>query len=141
MEQYTTKEAAEKLGISPNTIRSWLSKFPDKFLLGVHVIKENGVNRWTEEGLKALEAHKNGEEPEVLEPVYNLDDDPITQTLLSAAADVRARYILNNLASATIHKMRELVATDPEVQANLQNTVYTLTNYQMQPGRLLHGED
>ena len=96
MEQYTTSQIAEKLGISPNTVRAWLSKFPDKFLLGVHVVKENGVNRWTQEGYAALEAHKNGESLEISEPIYNLDDDPVTQVLLDAAAEIRARYILNN---------------------------------------------
>ncbi len=135
MSNYTTSQVAEMLGVSASTIRNWLSKFPEKFLLDVHVIKDNGVNHWTEEGFKLLEAHKNGESPaQPVEPIYNLDQDPITQRLLDISAEVRARYILKNLPLATIAKMRKLIANDREVKDSLQSTIYTLTNYQLAPG-------
>ena len=51
---YTSSEAATILGISANTVRSWLSRYPQAFEVGVHLVEQSGKRVWTETGLSLL---------------------------------------------------------------------------------------
>lgn len=134
---HTTSQCAEILGLKPHTIRNWLSRNPDKFLLGVHVVKDdNGVNRWTEAGieiLKQLAGIESDSTPTGDDPFFDPSQDAITTHLIDIAAEVRARYILNQLPMATLQKLRSLIQEDEAVNTSLQSTIYNLTQYQLKP--------
>ena len=51
---YTNVEAASLLGIPDATIRSWLSRYPEAFQIGTHLIEEGKKKLWTEQGLELL---------------------------------------------------------------------------------------
>lgn len=134
---YTTTQCAEILGVKPHTIRNWLTRNPEKFLIGTHVVKdEDGVNQWTELGLNLLKQHAGIEtesSPSGEDPFFDPSQDRITTHFIDIAADVRARYIIAQLPIATLKRMRELINEDESVTASLQSTIYSLTEYQLQP--------
>lgn len=55
MSKYTTPEAAKLIGVSQNTIRSWMSRYPGYFIQDVHFqIEDTGRKLWLEEGIEFL---------------------------------------------------------------------------------------
>ncbi len=55
MSKYTTPEAAKLIGVSQNTIRSWMSRYPGYFIQDVHFqIEETGRKLWLESGIEFL---------------------------------------------------------------------------------------
>lgn len=138
---YSTSQASEVTGIPSGTIRSWLSRHQEIFLLGVHLIKdEHGRNLWTDAGIELLRQRAANNATETATPndaFFDAGTDAISQEYLNLAADVRAKYILRELPMRTLQRLRELISDSPEVRESLQSTIYQLTQYQLAEGRFL----
>ena len=139
---YTTTQASEVTGIPSGTIRSWLSRHSEIFLLGVHLVKdEHGRNLWTDAGIELLKQRATNSAAETATPndaFFDAGTDAIANQFLDLAADIRARHILRELPLRTLARLRELISDSPEVRDSLQSTIHQLTQYQISQGRLLN---
>ncbi len=115
-EIYSSAQAAEMLGVSPNTLRTWKARKSELLLEGQHWITQDGQTYWTQIGVETLQ-HLRGESP--------IDSDPKRQPIQDESPSVAARYedlidavadaltptLLNRLDNAVMGRVKRAVST------------------------------
>lgn len=98
---YSTNQVAERLSVSSATIHTWKKRNPERLTEGSHWLKdEKGSLLWTELGIQALSALKEGNESEPLSEVNEPD--------IQESSSLERRYLplLDMLADAIVPKLQ-----------------------------------
>jgi hypothetical protein len=113
-EVYSTNQAAERLSISTATIYTWKKRNPEKLTEGNHWLKdEKNSLLWTEQGIQALSALKDGCESEPLSEMNEPDiQEPSTLEcrylpLLDMLADAIAPKLQRQLDQKVMGKVKD----------------------------------
>ncbi len=138
--KHTTTEAAQITGINENTIRSWMSRCPGKFVENLHfVIEESGRKLWTDTGVEFLKTR----------PISETEDanaDTAIEALLDEAANYYAQRFFQELPSRVIRRIQQM-RTNPTaeekvlIEASVQNAL-SIGTFELLPSyvRLPDGE-
>jgi hypothetical protein len=119
---YTTPEAARETGIPEGTIRSWLSRHPGVFEIGVHIIlEESGRKMWTETGLQLLRsrATENAANDVAENDAATGIDDDILEPLLQAGEERLAIKFFQVLPERTLARIRRMLTNPTEEEREL----------------------
>lgn len=111
---YTTSQAAERLSVSSATIHTWKKRNPDKLAEGNHWLKDDKNSLlWTEQGIQALSALKEGNESEPLSEVNEPD--------IQEPSPLERRYLplIDMLADAIAPKLQQQL--DQKVMGRVKN--------------------
>jgi hypothetical protein len=109
---YSTNQAAERLSVSPSTIHTWKKRNPEKLLEGSHWVKDDKNSLlWTELGIQALSALKDGE----TEPLSEVNEPDIQE---QSALESRYLPLLDMLADAIAPKLQRQL--DQKVMGKVQ---------------------
>lgn len=98
---FTTNQVAERLSISTATIYTWKKRNPDRLTEGSHWLKdEKNSLLWTEQGIQALSALKEGNESE--------SHSEVTEADIQEPSALESRYLpmLDMLADAIAPKLQ-----------------------------------
>lgn len=109
---FTTPEVSQLTGIKEGTIRSWLSRYPEVFILGTHIIKdENGKNLWTEAGLQLLKSRNNPEQATVDSDKQSAIDQFVDELLERDSEFIVQQYLLR--LPSRVHQKLQQVRCNP----------------------------
>lgn len=111
---YSTNQAAELIGISPATIHTWKKRNPERLLEGSHWLKDDKNSLlWTEQGIQALSALKDGNETE---PLLGMNEPDIQEP---SALENRYLPLLDMMADAIAPKLQRQL--DQKVLGRVQS--------------------
>lgn len=135
MATYTTPEAAEKTGIPQGTIRSWLTRYPELFQIGVHIeVDEHNRKLWTQEGIKQLLKRRDAGGEENLNEVDFDEKNYLLEKLLEAGAEQMAIRFFDLLPLRTVERISQMLSNPtPEekerIKQSVMNAVDSGVNY------------
>jgi DNA-binding transcriptional MerR regulator len=148
-EVYSTNQAAERLSVSPATIHTWKKRNPERLSEGNHWLKdEKNSLLWTEQGIQALSALKEGNETEPLSEVNEQDiQEPSALErrylpLLDMLADAIAPKLQRQLDQKVMGKVKDFATNAQPLTA--VECVALLTQLGLKPSNpadLLAGQD
>lgn len=108
MSKYTTPEAAKLIGVSQNTIRSWMSRYPGYFIQDVHFqIEETGRKLWLEEGIEFLKTCPPTATDDVTQETEPDSSDAL-EPLLEAASNQLAYQFWKELPMRTLQRIQQM---------------------------------
>ena len=115
-ELYTTGQAAEKTGIPEGTIRSWMSRRPGTFTIGVDIIvEESGRKMWTETGLTTLQKQRGDAD----ESPGATSFDDILEPLLDDGSRQLAYKFFEQLPLRTLHRIQLMMANPSDEERQI----------------------
>jgi len=104
MNLYTTPEASKLTGIPDGTIRSWLSRYPQIFVVDTHVIIEKtGRKMWTDAGVELLRSRAS---QNAADKVADSDAVDVLDDLLEHDSEVLADEYYRQLPGRLLSKIR-----------------------------------
>ena len=119
----TNAQAAEYIGITATTLRSWKSRKADLFTEGIHWINQDNQVLWTQAGLEVLQSIKGATDSvtdDVTDPLQKPLDavtegvtDPLQRYtgFVEAVANGIAPGLLHRIDNAVTRKVKQAIAT------------------------------
>jgi hypothetical protein len=111
---FTSAQAAEALGISTSTLRSWKFRKSDQLQENVHWFKQDEQLYWTQEGIDLLTsvADKTTATPGVADDATLGDADPLQryENLITAVAAAVAPAVVQRIDKAVLQEIKQAIA-------------------------------
>ncbi|MBD2609520.1 MerR family transcriptional regulator [Scytonema hofmannii FACHB-248] len=126
---YTTPEASKETGIPDGTIRSWLTRYPGLFQVGIHiVIEETGRKMWTVAGLDLLRSRKTAGET-ATPGAANFEAEDLLEALLENDSQQLAIAYYQMLPLRTLQRIKQMRCNPtPEDREIVANSVRSALN-------------
>jgi DNA-binding transcriptional MerR regulator len=117
---YSTNQVAERLSVSSATIHTWKKRNPERLTEGSHWLKDDKNSLlWTEQGIQALSALKEGNESEPLSEVKEPDIQDLSPLerrylpLIDMIADAIAPNLQRQLDQKVMGRVKN-ISTDAQ---------------------------
>lgn len=129
---YSSAEASRATGIADGTIRSWLSRHSEIFVIGKHIVEQEGKRFWTDEGLallkkRAAENAANGaanSDAETVEAVNSSLSNLVLDKMLDSTARQLAIDFFSLLPDRVVfHVQRMMRDPSPEERELVEASV------------------
>ncbi|WP_017714733.1 hypothetical protein [Kamptonema formosum] len=112
---YTTAQAAENLGVSASTLRTWKSRKADRFAEGEHFISQEGQTLWTEAGVSVLrQIQSQNATPAVAQPQRQESQEPAEN---ETGLEALLRPLATVIAAGGAPVLRRLILEESARQA------------------------